>query len=385
VHPQIPVASADLSGNEEAFVVAAIRSSWLSSTGPYVARFEGEFARLCDVRFALSVCNGTVALHLALLGLGVRPGDEVIVPSLTYVATANAVRYVGAEPVFVDVDPQTWCLDPARVEEAITRRTRGILAVHLMGHPADMDRLKQIAAVHGLWVVEDAAEALLARYKGRPVGSLGHVATFSFFGNKLFTSGEGGAVTVNDEGLNTRMRILRGQGMDPQRRYYFPVTGYNFRLTNVACAILCAQLERREQIMERRRAIYATYDRLLGGIPGIALQPVAPWAELSPWMYVVRIDADQFGCTRDQLMSHLVQQNIETRPMFVPLHTLPPFREESRRRGECLPVTDQVSASAVMLPTYTQLTPGDQGRVVDAIAAVQQQFGARGTAQRRAA
>ncbi|HKI31436.1 MAG TPA: DegT/DnrJ/EryC1/StrS family aminotransferase [Gemmataceae bacterium] len=385
MHPQIPVASADLSGNEEAFVVAAIRSSWISSTGPYVARFEGEFARLCDVRFALSVCNGTVALHLALLGLGVRPGDEVIVPSLTYVATANAVRYVGAEPVFVDVDPQTWCLDPARVEEAITRRTRGILAVHLMGHPADMDRLKQIAAVHGLWVVEDAAEALLARYKGRPVGSLGHVATFSFFGNKLFTSGEGGAVTVNDEGLNTRMRILRGQGMDPQRRYYFPVTGYNFRLTNVACAILCAQLERREQIMERRRAIYATYDRLLGGIPGIALQPVAPWAELSPWMYVVRIDADQFGCTRDQLMSHLVQQNIETRPMFVPLHTLPPFREESRRRGECLPVTDQVSASAVMLPTYTQLTPGDQGRVVDAIAAVQQQFGARGTAQRRAA
>jgi len=385
VHPQIPVASADLSGNEEAFVVAAIRSSWISSTGPYVARFEGEFARLCDVRFALSVCNGTVALHLALLGLGVRPGDEVIVPSLTYVATANAVRYVSAEPVFVDVDPQTWCLDPARVEEAITRRTRGILAVHLMGHPADMDRLKQIAAVHGLWVVEDAAEALLARYKGRPVGSLGHVATFSFFGNKLFTSGEGGAVTVNDEGLNTRMRILRGQGMDPQRRYYFPVTGYNFRLTNVACAILCAQLERREQIMERRRAIYATYDRLLGGIPGIALQPVAPWAELSPWMYVVRIDADQFGCTRDQLMSHLVQQNIETRPMFVPLHTLPPFREESRRRGECLPVTDQVSASAVMLPTYTQLTPGDQGRVVDAIAAVQQQFGARGTAQRRAA
>jgi perosamine synthetase len=385
VHPQIPVASADLSGNEEAFVVEAIRSSWISSTGPYVTRFEAEFARLCDVRFALSVCNGTVALHLALLGLGVRPGDEVIVPSLTYVATANAVRYVGAEPVFVDVDPQTWCLDPARVEEAITRRTRGILTVHLMGHPADMDRLKQIAAVHGLWVVEDAAEALLARYKGRPVGSLGHVATFSFFGNKLFTCGEGGAVTVNDEGLNTRMRALRGQGMDPQRRYYFPVTGYNFRLTNVACAILCAQLERRQHIMERRRAIYATYDRLLGGIPGISLQPVAPWAELSPWMYVMRIDPEQFGCTRDQLMAHLAQQHIETRPMFVPLHTLPPFREESRRRGECLPITDQISSSAVMLPTYTQLTPGDQGRVVDAIAAVQQQFGARKTAQRRAA
>ncbi len=385
MHPSIPVASADLSGNEEAYVVQAIRSSWISSTGPYVSRFENEFARLCDVRFALGVCNGTVALHLALLGLGVRPGDEVIVPSLTYVATANAVRYLGAEPVFADVDPQTWCLDPARVEEAITRRTRGILAVHLMGHPADMDRLKQIAAVHGLWVVEDAAEALMARYKGRPVGGLGHVATFSFFGNKLITCGEGGAVTVNDEGLNTRMRILRGQGMDPQRRYYFPVTGYNFRLTNVACALLCAQLERREPILERRRSIYATYDRLLSDIPGVSLQPVAPWAELSPWMYVVRIDAEQFGGTRDELMAHLAGQGIETRPMFVPLHTLPPFREESRRRGECLPITDQVSASAVMLPTYTQLTPADQRRVVDAIAAAREQFLARATAQRRAA
>jgi perosamine synthetase len=385
VHTHIPVASADLGGNEEAFVVEAIRSSWISSTGPYVTRFEGEFARLCDSRFALSVCNGTVALHLALLGLGVRPGDEVIVPSLTYVATANAVRYVGAEPVFADVDPQTWCLDPARVEEAITRRTRGILAVHLMGHPADMDRLRQIAAVHGLWVVEDAAEALLARYKGRPVGSLGHVATFSFFGNKLFTCGEGGAVTVNDEGLNTRMRILRGQGMDPQRRYYFPVTGYNFRLTNVACAILCAQLERRESILERRRAIYAAYDRQLATIPGVSLQPVAPWAELSPWMYCARIDAEQFGGTRDELMAHLAGQKIETRPMFVPLHTLPPFREESRRRGECLPITDQISASAVMLPTYTQLTPADQGRVVDAIAEAHKQFAGRATAQRRAA
>jgi perosamine synthetase len=385
MHSPIPVASADLSGNEEAFVVEAVRSSWISSTGPYVSRFETEFARLCDTRFALGVCNGTVALHLALMGLGVRPGDEVIVPSLTYVATANAVRYVGAEPVFADVDPQTWCLDPARVEEAITRRTRGIIAVHLMGHPADMDRLKQIAAVHGLWVVEDAAEALLARYKGRPVGGLGHVATFSFFGNKLITSGEGGAVTVNDEGLNTRMRILRGQGVDPQRRYYFPVTGYNFRLTNVACAILCAQLERQEQILERRRAVYANYDRELSQIPGVALQPVAPWAELSPWMYVVRIDAEQFGGTRDELMTYLAERQIETRPMFVPLHTLPPFREESRRRLEYLPVTDEVSATAVMLPTYTQLTAADQERVVDAVASAHAHFRAGARRVRRAA
>ncbi len=386
---RIPVASADLSGNEEQYAVEAIRSSWISSSGAYLNRFEAEFAALCGTRSALAVCNGTVALHLALLGLDVRPGDEVIVPSLTYVATANAVRYVGAEPVFVDVDPNTWTLDPDRIEEAITRRTRGIIAVHLMGHPSDMDAINNIAAVNGLWVVEDAAEAPLARYKGRVVGGLGQVATFSFFGNKLFTCGEGGAVTLSNDQLTTRMRTLRGQGMDPQRRYYFPVTGYNFRLTNLACALLCAQIERREEILRRRFEIYATYDRLLAELPGVELQPVAPWAELSPWMYACRIDPDVFGCTRDEVMAHLAAQQIETRPMFVPLHTLPPFREESRRRGEDLPQTDRISATALMLPTYNQLGEVDQERVVETMAGarkvVRKSAAEREMAARRAA
>src|SRR4051794_33703211 len=200
-YPRLPVASVDLTGNEERYVVDAVRSTWISSTGIYLDRFEREFAAACGSESAIAVCNGTVALHLALLGLNVRPGDEVLVPSLTYVATANAVRYVGGEPVFVDVDPVTWCLDPDRLEGAITRRTRGIVAVHLLGHPADMDRINRIASVHGLWVVEDAAEATFARYKDRPVGNLARAATFSFFGNKLLTSGEGGAVTVSDDGL----------------------------------------------------------------------------------------------------------------------------------------------------------------------------------------
>ena len=365
---RIPVASVDLSGNEERYALDAIRSTWISSTGAYLDRFESEFATLCDTRYALAVCNGTVALHLALLGLDVRPGDEVIVPSLTYVATANAVRYVGAEPVFVDVDPQTWCMDPRRVEEAITRRTRGIIPVHLLGHPADMDPINHIAAVNGLWVVEDAAEATLARYKGKVVGGLSGLATFSFFGNKMFTSGEGGAVTVNDDRLAKRMRTLRGQGMDPQRRYYFPVTGYNFRLTNLACAILCAQLERREQILQARRRIYEVYNSLLSNVPGVTLQPVAPWAELSPWMYACRVEPDQFGCTRDELIGYLAEHQIETRPMFVPLHGLPPFREESAARGENLPVTDAISSTAIMLPTYNQLTESDQHRIVETIA-----------------
>src|SRR5512140_490887 len=182
---KIPVASADLSGDEEKYVVDAIRSSWISSTGAYISRFESEFAGLCGARTTVGVCNGTVALHLALLALDVRPGDEVLVPSLTYIATANACRYVGAEPVFVDVDPQTWCVDPTKLEAAITRRTRGVIAVHLYGHPADMDAITHLAGVHGLWVVEDAAEAHMAKYRGRPVGGLGTIGTFSFYGNKI--------------------------------------------------------------------------------------------------------------------------------------------------------------------------------------------------------
>jgi perosamine synthetase len=368
---RIPVANVDLSGNEEKYVVDAVRSTWISSTGVYLQRFEAEFAEACGTNYALSVSNGTVALHLALLGMDVRPGDEVLVPSLTYVATANAVRYVGGEPVFVDVDPHTWCIDPDLLEAAITRRTKGIVAVHLLGHPADMDRINRVAAVHGLWVVEDAAEAVFAKYKGKPVGGLSEAATFSFFGNKVLTSGEGGAVTVNDERLTTRLRTLRGQGMDPNRRYYFPITGYNFRMTNVAAAILCGQMERREQIIARRREIFDLYHKLLGDVPGVGLQPVAEWADISPWMYACTIDPKRFGATRDEVARHLAERNIETRPMFIPLHTLPPFREGSLARREHLPVTDQLGDQGIMLPTYNTLTEEDIARVVGGIAELQ--------------
>jgi perosamine synthetase len=364
---RIPVAAPDLQGNEESYLVEALRSSWISSTGPFVNRFEREFADVCGTKSCISVCNGTVALHLALLGLDVRPGDEVLVPSLTYVATANAVRYVGAEPVFVDVDPKTWCIDPELLESSITRRTKGIIAVHLYGHPADMDTINHLAAVHGLWVVEDAAEAHMARYKGAPVGGLSHVATFSFYGNKIFTSGEGGALTLNDKHLELRLRTLRGQGMDPQRRYYFPVTGYNFRLTNLACSLLCAQIERRNEIIARRREIFANYDRLLSGISGIGFQPAAAWAEPAPWLYSILVNERDYGCSREVLTSRLQEEGIETRPFFLALHRLPPFREESRRRREVLSVTDRLSAGGLNLPTYAALTDADQEHIVQVV------------------
>ena len=364
---KIPLARPDLSGHEEDYLVEAVRSTWISSTGPFVQRFEETFAKLCGTRTTIAVCNGTAALHLALLALDVRPGEEVLVPSLTYIATANAVRYVGAEPVFVDVDPATWCIDPTKLEAAITPRTKGIIPVHLYGHPADMDAINHIAAVHGLWVVEDAAEAHLAKYKGRGVGGLAPIAMFSFYGNKIFTAGEGGAITLSDRHLEVRTRMLRNQGMDPQRRYYFPVTGYNFRLTNVACAILCAQLERHEQMINRRRQIFAVYRKLLAGTPGIGSQPAASWAEPAPWLFCITVDEKEYGRSRDELMSLLEEKGIETRPFFMASHHLPPFREESQRRGEKLPVTDSLSSAGMNLPTYTSLSDGEMERIVQAI------------------
>jgi perosamine synthetase len=351
----IPVSMPDLDGNEEEYVVDAIRSTWISSTGPYVKRFEQEFSRLCNVEHAIPVSNGTVALHLALLALGIGVGDEVIVPSLTYIATANAVRYVGAEPVFVDVDENTWCIDPSKLENAITSQTKAIIVVHLYGHPADMDSINHVARLHGLAVVEDAAEALLAKYKGRLVGSLGRIATFSFYGNKVISSGEGGAVVLNDTDLAYRVRILRGQGMDPDRRYYFPVTGYNYRLTNVACAMLCAQLERIEQLVQRRREIFVSYSKLLSNISGLGLQPVAPWAEISPWLYCITVDAAKYGHTREELMSYLFEKGVETRPFFIPLHMLPPFRA-SHISPDGLSVTERLGSQGINLPTFPKLT-----------------------------
>ena len=363
----IALAAPDLSGNEERYVVDAVRSSWISSTGAYVDRFEREFATLCEAYAAVSVANGTAALHLALLALDTRPGDEILVPSLTYVAAANACRYVGAEPVLVDVDRETWCIDPQRVAERIGPRTKGIIAVHLYGHPADMDELGRVASEHGLWIVEDAAEAHLATYRGRPVGALATLGTFSFYGNKVLTSGEGGAVVLRDDRLEASVRLLRGQGMDPRRRYFFPVVGYNYRLTNVACALLCAQLEQRAEIMRRRREICALYRELLEDVPGIEFQPVATWAKPSPWLFCIAVDEASFGRSRDELLGLLGREGIETRPFFVPLHMLPPYEEASRKRRDDLRVSERLGATGANLPTHVGLSDQDVGRVADAV------------------
>jgi perosamine synthetase len=364
---RIPVSQPELAGNEQAYVAAAVRSTWISSAGDFLVRFENEFAAACDCRHAIGTSNGTTALHLALAALRVGPGDEVIVPSMTYIATANAVTYCGATPVFVDIDPATWCLDPGRIEEAITPRTKGIIPVHLLGHPADMDPILTLAQTHGLWVVEDAAEAPFATYHGRIVGSIGHAATFSFFGNKILTCGEGGAVTFQDDALERRMRMLRGQGMDPDRRYHFPIVGFNYRLTNVAAAILCAQMERRDLLFSRRQEIIDQYTAELSAVPGMLLRRNAPWAVTAPWMFSCLVDPESFGCHRDELANALLARGIETRPMFIPLHRLPPYVKEARRRRTSLPVTDRIGELGIMLPTYPSMTADDVCHICDSV------------------
>jgi perosamine synthetase len=367
VTERIPVASPSLIGNEREYVLDCIDTTWISSAGKYVSQFESAFADFCQVEHAISCCNGTAALHLALLAMDVGPGDEVIVPTLTFVATANAVSYCGARPVFVDSEPETWNMDPAQIEARITPRTRGIIAVHLYGHPVDMDPLLDIARRHGLFFVEDAAEAHGAEYKGRRVGRLGDLATFSFYGNKIIATGEGGMVVTDDAALARKMLQLKGQGQDFERRYWFPVLGYNYRMTNIQAALGLAQLEKVDWHLARRREIAGWYQELLGGHPLLALQPEKPWARNVYWMNSVVL-AQGFPLDRDETMRRLAEEGIETRPFFYPMHTLPIYR--SLAGGGAFPVAESVAARGMNLPSSAGLTYEDVAHVAERLIAL---------------
>lgn len=357
----IPVAHPWFCGNELEYVRECVETTWVSSIGRFIGQFEKSFAEFCEVDFAVSCNSGTSALHLALLALGVGPGDEVIVPTLTFVATANAVRYCGAHPVFVDSEPVTMNLDPGRIEERITPRTRGIIAVHLYGHAADMDPILEIARRRGLFVVEDAAEAHGALCRGRKAGGLGDAATFSFFGNKIITTGEGGMVTTRDEELGRKVRLLRGQGMDPERRYWFPIVGYNYRMTNIAAALGLAQLEKISSHLEKRRQLAALYERRLAPLAEwIELPAEKAWARHAWWAYTIRLRGS-LPLERDRLMGCLAEAGIETRPAFHPMHTLPPYEEPTGS----YPVAEAIARHGVTLPMHGLLTEDDVDYISD--------------------
>ncbi len=352
----IPVAEPALVGNEKTYVLDCLESTWISSSGKYIQQFESAFADFCGARHAVSCCNGTVALHLALVALGVGPGDEVLIPTLTFVATANAVAYCGARPVLVDSEPETWNMDPQLIRERITPRTKGIIPVHLYGHPMDMDPVLEVAREHNLFVLEDAAEAHGAEYKGRRAGTLGDAATFSFYGNKIITTGEGGMVVTDDDVLAANLRHLKGQGQDPNRRYWFPVLGYNYRMTNVAAAIGLAQTEKIEWHLARRRENAMWYRKHLSGYSQFTCSPEKSWAHNAFWINCVLLDR-KLPVHRDTLMARLAEAGIETRPFFYPMHTLPMYRDENRER--CFPVADDLAARGFNLPSSASLTEED--------------------------
>ncbi|HNR88098.1 MAG TPA: DegT/DnrJ/EryC1/StrS family aminotransferase [Spirochaetota bacterium] len=336
---------------EKRLVAQSIDDGWISSIGPYVERFERLFAEYAGAPYALSCSNGTTALHLALMAIDLAPGDEVIVPDITFIATANAVTYAGATSVLVDVEPDTWAMDPKEIEKKITKRTKAIIPVHLYGHPADMDPIMAIAKANGIAVVEDAAESLGARYKGRFSGCIGDIGCFSFYGNKIITTGEGGMVVTASEELYKKMQLLRNHGMTKERRYWHPVIGYNYRMTSLQAAFGCGQMEKVDAIVKKRVADAAVYHRELAGVPGIVPHPCREWAYNVYWMYSILVEDPT---RRDGLMQALLEDGIETRPFFYPVHEMPRYERPNE-----YPVSTRLARAGINLPTYFAMTEQD--------------------------
>jgi len=349
----IPVYQPDLGGNEKRYVNECLDSTWISSRGRFVTEFESNFARRIGVQHAATVSNGTVALHLALLALGIGPGDEVIVPTLTYVASVNAITYTGATPVFVDSARDTWQIDPDDIRRHLTPRTRAIMPVHIYGQACDMASIMGLANEYRLFVVEDCAEAIGTLYQDRHVGTFGDISTFSFFGNKTITTGEGGMVVSNDKTLIERARHLKGQGLAAHREYWHDIVGYNYRMTNIQAAIGLAQLERADAFIARKRSIALQYARALEGVPA-EVHREAPGTTHSYWMISILVErAEQ----REPLREHLALAGIETRPVFYPVHTMPMHSRSFRRH----PVAEDLAWRGINLPSWPGLSDEQVG------------------------
>ncbi len=345
----IPVSEPVLGPEELKYVIDCIKTNWISSAGAYINRFERLFAEFCRTKYAVATSNGTTALHLVLESYGIGAGDEVIVPTLTFIATANAVKYTGATPVFVDSETDTWNIDPAKIAGKITPRTKAIIPVHLYGHPANMDPIIELGRKRDLKVIEDAAEAHGAEYKGARVGSIGDSGCFSFYGNKIISTGEGGMVTTNDERLAEKATILRDHAMDPDKRYWHNEIGFNYRMTNIQAAIGVGQMEKIDYLIEKKIKHAELYNDLLAGVPGIVLPSQASWAKNVYWMYSVLVSED-YPLDRNGLMNHLKENGVDSRPFFYPIHQMPPYRTE-----EEFPVADMLSATGINLPSAASL------------------------------
>lgn len=358
----IPITEPVLNGNELKYITNCLKTGWISSAGSYVIKFEEEFSKFCNARYGIACSNGTAALHLALVALGIGNQDEVIIPVFTFIATANAVTYTGAKPVFVDCRRDTWNIDTEKIQEKITKKTKAIIPVHLYGEPVDMEPILKIAKEYNLYIIEDACESHGAKYNGKMVGTLGDIGCFSFFGNKIITTGEGGMIVTNDEKIAEKIRILRDHGMAKDKKYYHPVIGFNYRMTNLQAAIGVAQLERIDEILQKKKRINNLYNSLLDDVKAIIFQAHNEKSESVCWLYSVLIDEKTSKISRDELIHKLKEVNIDTRPFFYPIHLMPPYKTKGKFK-----VAEGISKQGINLPSGVNLTTKDIERIVSKI------------------
>lgn len=360
----IPVNEPLIGDQELVYVNECLRTGWVSSAGRFIEEFEEKWAAYCGRKYGVAVSNGTAALQVAVATLGLRPGDEVIMPTFTIISCALAVVYAGGIPVLVDSDPQSWTMNVSQIARKITSRTKAIMPVHIYGHPADMDPILQLADSNGLAVIEDAAEAhgaeyLLGRDGKEPVwqrcGSFGTLSCFSFYANKLITTGEGGMVLTDDAGLADKARSLRNLCFQADRRFYHESLGFNFRLTNLQAALGLAQLERMDEIVARKRRMGQEYTRSLKGIEGLQLPTEEPWARSVYWMYGVVVSEDT-GMDAQAFINKLAAHGVETRPFFLGMHEQPVFKIRGWFRNESYPVAERLACRGFYLPSGLALT-----------------------------
>jgi len=372
LRPTIPVADVVLDGNELKYLTQCVQGNWISSAGPFVPEFERRFAAAMGCEYGVACASGTVALHLALAALGVGPGDEVIIPAFTMIATINAVTYTGAAAVLVDSHHETWNIDEAQIEAKITDRTRAIIVVHTYGNPAQMDRITQLARHRNLYVIEDAAEAHGAQFRGRPVGSLGDIACFSFYANKIIATGEGGMLTTNNPEIATVARNLKDHSFSTERHFWHQRLGFNYRMTNLQAAVGLAQTERLDKLVEKRISTAARYRDLLSNIKGLTLPPNRPTIQKKDqryvqdesqnndknvyWMFGLLVEKE-FGCSRDELRAFLANAGIETRTFFIPIHLQPIYFETYR--GQRYPIAEALCQKGMYLPSGPGLTDAE--------------------------
>ncbi len=354
---RIPVATPSIGSRELELVTEVVKSGMVSSKGKFVQEFESGFAKYVGMENGIAVSNGTVALHLAITALGIGANDEVIIPDLAFAAVANAVIYSGAKPVFADSNSSYWCIDPNEIKKKITKKTKAIILVHLYGHPCDMKEIMSIASERNLYVIEDCAEAHGAEYRHQKVGSFGDISCFSFYGNKIITTGEGGMCLTNNDELFKKMNTLRDHGMSAKKRYWHEVIGFNYRMTNLQAALGVAQLERIGDFISRKREIANAYKLSLKGTKGLTLHPEMAWAKNVYWMYSILVDKTEFGISRDELMNKLAEKGIETRPFFYPIHEMPPYIKY--KRGSSFGIANEISSAGINLPSGTSLSDSE--------------------------